>query len=87
MNLYILGLIVMIIFCIVYNQYKLEPFQDLNIYAMRLFGAAKHVRLNKFNRIESIHIQPPLPKTGESRCDKVVCPQWVPDNAICYKCI
>ena len=83
----ILIILMFFLFLILYNQYKCEPFQDINIYAMRLLGAAKYARLNKFNRIESIHIQPPLPKTGESRCNKVVCPEWVPDNAICYKCL
>ena len=76
--------IIMFLLC---NKYKNEGFQNINIYAMRLLGAEKYVRLNKFNRIESIHIQPPLPKTAESKCNKVVCPEWIPDNAMCYKCL
>ena len=86
-DIYVLVFLIIALVFVLYNRHKYEPFQDLNIYAMRLFGAEKYIRLNKFNRIESIHVQPPLPKTGESRCDKVVCPPWVPDNAICYKCL
>ena len=70
--------------CIIKNQ---EQFENLNIYATRLFGLAKYVRLNKFNRAEAVYVKPPLPKTGESRCDVVSCPDWIPDNSICYKCM
>ena len=64
-----------------------EYFENTNIYATRLLGMAKHVRLNKFNRIDAVYIKPPLPKTGESKCDHVICPDWIPENSICYKCI
>jgi len=79
----IIGLIIM---CVYFSNVQYEPFENLNIYAMRLFGLAKHVKLNKFNRVDAIYIKPPLPKTGESRCYTVPCPDWVPDNATCYKC-
>lgn len=68
------------------NWFTFEPFDNLNINAERLYGLAKHVRLNKFGRTESIHIKPPQPKTGESRCDSVLCPTWIPDGTTCYRC-
>jgi len=83
----ILLIIVILIFILFLGQRNYEPYQDLNLYAMRLYGSAKHIRLNKFNRVESVYIKPPLPMTGESRCDKVLCPPWIPDTSICYKCI
>lgn len=70
-----------------FNWYKRETFREDQIYPTRLFGMAKHVRLNKFNRVESVYIHPPRLKTGETRCDVVKCPPWVPSDAICYKCI
>lgn len=63
-----------------------EHYDDGVILATRLLGAAKHVRLNKFNRVDEILIKPPLPREGESSCHKTVCPSWIPDTAICYKC-
>ena len=77
-------ILLLIILCIWYCQY--EPFQDLKIYTMKLYGSPKYIRLNKFNRVETVGVKPPLPKTGESGCNKVTCPPWVPDNSTCYRC-
>jgi len=82
-------LLIIVIFIAIYllTKRNYEPYQDLRLYAMRLYGVAKYIRLNKFNRVDAVYIKPPLPMTGESRCDKVLCPKWIPDNATCYKCI
>jgi|688.fasta_scaffold804238_1 hypothetical protein len=81
-------IIIVLLIILVYLLFpKYEIFDNLNIYATRLLGIAKHVKLNKFNRIDSIHVKPPVPKIGESKCNKIVCPKWIPENTICYKCI
>jgi hypothetical protein len=83
-------IIICLIIAIIYFATALsnhESFKNLDIYPSRMYGMAKYVRLNKFNRVEAIYIKPPLPKTGESRCDVVTCPEWIPDNSTCYKCI
>mgnify|MGYP001763955828 CR=1 FL=1 len=77
----------MIILISFLNSHKKEMFREDQIYPTRLFGMAKHVRLNKFNRVESVYIHPPRLKIGETRCDVVNCPSWIPSDAICYKCI
>jgi hypothetical protein len=46
----------------------------------------KYVKLNKFGRVDSVYTKPPQPNSGESRCDQTICPQWIPDEAICYVC-
>lgn len=77
-------LLFLLILFIIWNQS--ENFISLKYNAERLYGMAKHVRLNKFGRVESIHLKPPLPKAGESKCIVVDCPSWVPDNITCYIC-
>jgi len=81
-----LTIILLLILLFSLNSINIEHFQNNNMYPTRLLGMARHVRLNKFNRIDAVYIKAPLPKTGESRCDVVVCPDWIPDNSICYKC-
>ncbi len=68
-------------------SYKYESFDNSLMYPTRLFGMSKHARLNKFNQVESIGINPPHLKTGETKCITVLCPSWVPSDTICYKCI
>ena len=80
-------LLIIIIVFIIASLYRSETFDDAGMYPTRLFGLAKHARLNKFNRVESVGIHEPRLKTGETRCDKVLCPSWVPSDVICYKCI
>lgn len=81
-------LIIAIIFLIrIVTINKQELFENSMIYPTRLFGMAKHVRLNKFNRVESVYIHPPRLKTGETKCRVVKCPPWVPSDAICYRCV
>ena len=63
-----------------------EEFENVNLYTTRFLGLAKHARLNKFNRIDILTLKPPQPRTGESQCYTVLCPPWMPDNVVCYKC-
>lgn len=79
-------IIIILILLYMINSIYIESYVNSAIYPTRLFGMTKYVLLNKFNRVESASISPPLPKTGETRCDKVVCPPWVPSDAVCYKC-
>ena len=84
--LILLLILIILIFYASYRRY--ENFsENSGMFPTRLFGMAKHVRLNKFNRVESLGISPPRLKAGETRCDTVLCPAWVPDDSICYKCI
>jgi hypothetical protein len=87
MNLSIFIILIVLLLC-AYKNFACgsEPFQNSEIHATRLLGMAKHVRLNKFNRVDSIHIKPPLPRVGETMCMPVTCPEYIPDNTICYKC-
>ena len=64
-----------------------ESFKDLNLYTSRMLGAPKHIRLDKCNEIISMHLEPPQPKIGESRCDTNICPPYFSDFVTCYKCI
>lgn len=61
--------------------------QTLDLYPSRMYGAPKHVRLDKCNKIISMHLKPPTPKVGESRCDTFICPPYFSDFVTCYKCI
>lgn len=80
-------LVIFVIFFLIFYYYlSYESFENTNIYATRILGMAKHVRLNKFDRIDSISIKAPLPRVGETGCHTVVCPNWIPENSICYKC-
>ena len=76
--------VLLLIICLVFDRY--ECYENSAIYANRLLGAAKHVRLDKFNRVTYVSVKPPLPKTGESRCYTVNCPSWIPSDGICYRC-
>jgi len=79
--------IFLILIVSLYHVNNKESFVDLKLYAVRLLGAPKYVRLNKFNKVESIHLSPPLPQVGESRCDTLLCPLFIPDFVTCYKCL
>lgn len=83
MFIYCLGALILVILFISFLAWvlKYETF-DLT----RITGAAKHIRLNRYNRIDSITLKEPHPKTGETYCSRVICPSWIPDNAICWKC-
>lgn len=81
----LIGLIGLIIYFIFPS---FEPYENTTILTTRLLGASKYVRLNKFNRIDEIYVKPPQPRLGEKACWKLSnCPSWIPDTAICYKCI
>ena len=82
----ILILLIIIIISVIYLFQKIEMFNETGMLPSTLFGMAKHARLNKFGRVESINIHAPRLKTGETKCNKVLCPSWVPSNTICYKC-
>ena len=79
-------LIFIIIILVLWLSYKNELFENSYWYPTRMYGMSKHARLDKYNRVESVDIKPPSLKTGESRCDKVLCPVWVPSDVICYIC-
>jgi len=74
---FLLFIIILIIWLF---SYKMEPFISISSFE------AKHIRLNKFGRIDSKTFFPPHPREGESRCIVTVCPSWIPETAICYKC-
>lgn len=80
-------LILIIIILVLYFSYKDELFEDSYLYPTRMLAMSKHCRIDKYGQVESVDIHPPTLKTGESRCDKTICPVWVPSDAICYKCI
>ena len=80
-------LILLVIIVIIWLSCKNELFENSYLYPTRLLAMSKYCRLDKYGRVESVDIHPPTLKTGESRCDKVACPVWVPSDAICYKCI
>lgn len=87
MYIVFLSIFFIIILTYLYIFNHIETFVDLKLYAIRLLGSPKHVRLNKFNKVESIHLSPPLPKAEESRCDTLLCPLYIPDFVTCYRCI
>ncbi|ARF09609.1 hypothetical protein Indivirus_1_232 [Indivirus ILV1] len=60
--------------------------RDIESFNIQSLDITKHIKLNKFNRIDSKTVFPPHPKIGESKCNKVTCPSWIYENAICYKC-
>lgn len=80
-------ILIIILIYVIWKLMTIESFENTNIYPTRLLGMAKYIRLNKFNRIDAVYIKPPLPKTGESSCFVVQCPQWTPENSVCYRCI
>ena len=86
----IIYIIIIIIFliCFVKNIYKCEFFKN-NIFKIdteSILGVAKHVKLNKFNRIENISVKPPIPNTGETECVETECPNYITSNSICWRC-
>lgn len=88
MYLSIFGLIV----CI-YNMYQnkmVEKF-DHGGYsgkiAMRPYiNVGKHARISKQNTVESISMKKPLPKSGETRCVKTECPNYLSGDVYCWRC-
>lgn len=79
-------IIILIVFVVYSIKPSFEPYENTSILTTRLLGASKYVRLNKFNRIDEIYVKPPHPREGETMCWKNICPSWIPDTAICYKC-
>jgi len=51
----------------------------------RLSGIEKHVKIDKYDRIEKITYQKPQKELGETECNKVNCPYWL-NEVICWKC-
>jgi hypothetical protein len=87
MNIWLLFLL-LIVLLISYNYVEMFDY-NYNLDSVtgnRILGINKYVRLNKFNRIDNTTISPPLPRIGEKSCDVTSCPNWIPNDAICYKC-
>lgn len=84
-------IIVIVIILLLLLYFTIKPLQEnflsVGLYPSRLFGSPKHIRLDKYSKIQSLHLEPVTPKTGESRCDDVLCPPYYSDFATCYKCI
>ena len=51
-----------------------------------VIDVAKHIKLNKFNRVDKVGIHPPKPNHAEKACKKVKCPSFVGSDAECWKC-
>lgn len=62
MYIVFLSIFFIIILTYLYIFNHIETFVDLKLYAIRLLGSPKHVRLNKFNKVESIHLSPHFQK-------------------------
>ena len=80
----IIIIIILILIAIFYTDKRYtynESFANNQIFTIK-----KHIRLNKFNRIDSLTIFPPQPRAGEAECNVVTCPAWIPDTNVCYKC-
>ena len=53
---------------------------------IRLIAIAKHLKLNKYNLVESIWFKPPTPNQGETKCYRVTCKPWY-QKVGCWKCV
>ena len=51
----------------------------------RVVGIDKHIRLDRFDRVEKILYSEPKPEQGETHCGRVTCPNWI-EEAKCWKC-
>lgn len=53
---------------------------------IRLIGVEKHLKMDKYDRIEKMTYGKPKPELGETKCYRVSCPYWF-SEVVCWKCI
>ncbi|QKF93551.1 hypothetical protein QKU48_gp0093 [Fadolivirus algeromassiliense] len=51
----------------------------------RIVGIDKHLKMDKYGRVEKITYKKPKPESGEISCHRVVCPS-VYTNVACWTC-
>jgi hypothetical protein len=51
----------------------------------RIVPIYTNIKLDKFNRVESIFYKKPYPEQGETNCRRVKCPSWI-EKIHCWKC-
>lgn len=80
-------LIILIIFMFYFFRNKRESYINTNIYATRLLGAPRFVKLSKYGQIDKVYKSPPLPEVEETKCWALKgCPEWIPPFNVCYRC-
>ncbi|ARF09730.1 hypothetical protein Indivirus_2_109 [Indivirus ILV1] len=52
---------------------------------IRIIGIAPHLKMDKYNLVESIWFKPPKPNQGEKKCYRVRCKPWY-QKVGCWKC-
>lgn len=66
-----------------------DPKQNSSPYGagkfIRIIGIAPHLKMDKFNQVESIWFKKPLPNQGEKKCYRVKCKPWY-QKVGCWKC-
>ena len=53
---------------------------------LRLVEIEKHLKMDKYDKVEKVTYSKPKPESGESTCFRVKCPYWF-SEVICWKCI
>jgi hypothetical protein len=53
---------------------------------IRIIAIAHHLKLDKYNLVESIWFKPPTPNQGEKKCYRVTCKPWY-QRVGCWKCV
>jgi hypothetical protein len=51
----------------------------------RLVSVFPNYELDKYNRVLHVTFVKPIPKIGETKCQRIQCPHWL-KNVICWKC-
>lgn len=52
---------------------------------IRIIGITPHLKLDKFNIVQSLWFKKPLPNQGEKKCYRVRCKPWY-QKVGCWKC-
>lgn len=52
---------------------------------IRIIGITPHLKMDKFNLVQSIWFKPPTPNQGEKKCTRVKCKPWF-QKVGCWKC-
>lgn len=86
--MYIIIFIFLILLFLIFLFYQnRESYINTNIYATRLLGAPRFVKLSKYGQIDKVYKSPPLPEVGETKCWALKgCPEWIPPFNNCYRC-
>ena len=66
---------------------SLIPIKEADIRKLvRIPGIGKHVKMDKYDRIERITYSKPKPESGETKCFTITCPSWL-SEVVCWKCM